>query len=58
MHSFKDCIHSFQNKDIAATLAVNQKLVDFYQNTGFEVLKLGYILKNLANNCPHSFTRA
>ena len=35
-----------------------QKLVDFYHNEGFDMLKFGCTLPNLTNNCLHSSASA
>ena len=57
MHSFQDFL-LFYNKDIYPTLEGMQKMVDFYQKRGIEMLKLGCTLPILANICLQKSTTA
>ena len=56
MQSFADFLKRFNNKDVVPTLEAMQKKVEFYQNKGIDMLKLGFPLPNLANNCLHKST--
>ena len=38
------------------TLEAMQKMIEFYHETGIDMLKLGCTLPNLANICPHNST--
>ena len=58
MCTFKDFLRSYNNKDVVPTLEAVQNMVDFYQNEGIDMLKLGFTLSNLANICVYKSTTA
>ena len=49
MISFRDFLRWYNNKDIVPTLEAMQKMITFYHNKKFAMLKLGYTLPNLTN---------
>ena len=49
MQYFSDFRKWYNNKDVVPTLEAMQKLIEFYQNKGIDMLKLGCTLPNLAN---------
>ena len=53
MTVFKDFLKWYNNKDVVPTLEAMQKMIQFYQNKGIDMLKLGCTLPNLANICLH-----
>ena len=53
MKSFKDLLMRYNNKDVVPTLEAMQKINDFYQQKGIDMLKLGCTSPNLAINCQH-----
>ena len=58
IHSFEDFSGWHKNKDVVPTMEAVKKMVEFYQNKGIVMLKLGCTLPNLANNCLHNSTSA
>ena len=56
MHFFLDFLKWYNNKDVVPTLEAMQKMIEFYHNKGFDMLKLGCTLPNLVNNCLHKST--
>ena len=56
MQFFSDFLKSYNNKDVVATLKAMKKMIEFYHNEGIDMLKLGFTLRNLANNCFHRST--
>ena len=58
MSSFKDFMWCYNNKDVVPTLEVMQKLMAFYHDKDIGMLKLGYTVRNFANNCLHKSTGA
>ena len=56
MQFILDFLKWYNNKDVVPPLEAMQKLIDFYQNRGIDMLKLGCILPNLANICWHKST--
>ena len=58
MSSFKDFLRWYNNKDVVPILEAMQKMIAFYHDKGIDMLKLGCILPNLANNCLHKPTDA
>ena len=57
MRTFKDFLSWYDNKDVVPTLEAMQKMVDFYKK-GFDILKLGCILPNIAKICLLKSTNA
>ena len=53
---FSDFLKWYNKKVIVLTLEAMRKMVDFYHNKGFYMLKLGCTLPNLANICLHTST--
>ena len=53
MQYFSAFLKWYNNKDVVPKLQAMQKMVDFYNNKGIDVLKLGCSLPSLANNCLH-----
>ena len=51
MQNFSDLLKWYINKDVLPTLEAMQKMIEFYQNKGIGMLKLGCTLPNLANIC-------
>ena len=58
MHSFKDFLRWYNNKDVVPTLEAMKKMIHFYHEKGIDMLKLGCTLPNLANISLHSSTCA
>ena len=58
MISFKGFLSCYNNKDFVSTLEAMQKMMAFYHDKDFDVLKLGCTLPNLANICLHKSTDA
>ena len=58
MSSFKDFLRWYNNKDNVPTLDAMQKKMAFYHDNYIDMLKLGFTLPNLANNCLHKSTDA
>ena len=56
MQCFSDFLNWYNNKDVVPTLEAMQKMIEFYHNKGKYMLKLGYTLPNLSNNCLHKST--
>ena len=56
MQYFSDFLKWYNNKDVVPTLEAMQKIIDFYQNKGIDMLKRGCTLPNLANICLHKST--
>ena len=56
MQYFSDFLKWYNNKDVVPTLEAMPKLIEFYQNKGIDMLKLGCTLPNLANICLHKST--
>ena len=56
MTTFQDCVRWYNNKDVVPTLEAMQKMMEFYHNKGFDMLKLGCTLPNLANICLRKST--
>ena len=57
MTIFQDFVRWHNNKDVVATLEAMQKMMEFYQNKGIDMLKLGCTLPNLANIYIHKSTK-
>ena len=53
MQFFTDFLKWHNNKDVVPTLEAMQKKIDFYQNKGIDMLKLGCTLPILASICLH-----
>ena len=53
---FKDFSKWYNNKDVVPTPEAMQKMIQFYHNKGIDLLKLGCILRNLANICLYKST--
>ena len=58
MSSFKDFLRWYNNKDVKPTLEAMQKMVDFYHDKNYNMLKLDCTLPNLANFCLYKTTNA
>ena len=56
MITFRDFLRWYNNKDVVPTLDAMQKMIEFYQDKGIDILKLGCTLPNLANICLHKST--
>ena len=56
--SFKDFFRWYNNEDVVQTLKAMQKMIVFYHDKDVDMLKLGFILPNLANFCLHESTDA
>ena len=56
MQNFSDFLKWYNNKHVVPTLEAMQKMIEFYQNKGIDMLKLRCTLPNLANNCLHKST--
>ena len=56
MTTFQDFVMWYNNKDVVPTLEAIQKMMEFYYNKGFDMLKLGCTLHNLPNICLHKST--
>ena len=56
MQYFSDFRKWYNNKDVVPTLEAMQKLIEFYQNKGIDMLKLECTLPNLANFFLHKPT--
>ena len=56
MQYFLDFLKWYNNKDVVPTLEAMQKMIEFYQNKGIDMLKLGCTLPNMANICLHKST--
>ena len=56
MTTFQDFVMWYNNKDVVPTLEAIQKMMEFYHNKGFDMLKLGCTLHNLPNICLHKST--
>ena len=54
----KNFLRWYNNKDVAPTLEVLQKMVDFSHNKRIDMLKLGCTLPNIARSCLHKSTVA
>ena len=58
MCTFKNFQRWYNNKDVVPTLKAMQKMLAFHHKNGFDMLKLGCTLPNLANICLHKSTSA
>ena len=58
MSPFKDILRWYNNNNVVPTLEAMQKMIDFYHDKDFDMLKLGCTLPNLANICLHKYTDA
>ena len=58
MSSFNDFLRWYNNKDVVPTLDAMQKMIAFYHQKDFDMLKLGCTLRNLANICLYKSTDA
>ena len=58
MCTLKDFLCWYNDKDVVPTLEAMQKMLAFHHKKGIDMLKLGYILPNLANTCLHKSTNA
>ena len=58
MSSSKDFLRWFNNKDVVPTSEAMQKLIAFYHDKDFDMLKLGCTLPNLASIFLHKSTDA
>ena len=58
MSSFKDFLRWYNKIDFVRILEAMQKLIAFYHDKDFHMLKLGCTLPNLANICLHKSTDA
>ena len=56
MRFFSDFLKCYNLKDVGPTLEAMQKLIEFYQNKGIDVLKIECTLPSLANICFHKAT--
>ena len=56
MQYFSDFLKWCNNKDVVPTLEAMQKLIEFHNNKGIYMLKLGCKLPSLANICFHKST--
>ena len=56
MTTFKKFLQCYNNKNVVPTLEKMQKMVQFYYQKEFDMLKLGFTLPNLANICLHKST--
>ena len=56
MQNFSDFLKWYSKKDVVPKLEAMQKMIDFYNNKGIDMLKLGCTLPNLANICLHKST--
>ena len=56
MQYFSDLFKWYNNKDVVPALEAMQKMIEFYHNKGIDMLKLGFILPNLANICLYKST--
>ena len=56
MQYFPDFFKWYNNKDNGPTLGAMQKMIEFYHNTGIDMLKLGCTLPNWAIICLHKPT--
>ena len=56
IQNFSDFLKLYNNKDVVPTLKSMQKMIEFYHNKGFDMLKLGCTLPNSANICLHKST--
>ena len=48
----------YSNKDVVPTPEAMQKMIEIHHNKGFDVLKLGCTLPNLANIFLHKSTES
>ena len=53
MNSFRDFLRCCNMKSVVRALEAMQRLIPFYHNQTFDMLKTGYPLPNLADNCLH-----
>ena len=53
MQFFSNFLKWYNKKDVLPTLEAKQKMIEFYDNKGINMLKLGCTLRNLANICLH-----
>ena len=51
MQYFSDFFKRDSNKDVVPTLQAMQKMIEFYHNKGFDIVKLGCTLPILASIC-------
>ena len=56
MHYFSDFLKWYNNKNIVRTLETMQKMIEFYNNKGIDMLKHGSTLPNLASICLQKST--
>ena len=56
MKSFKEFLMWYNNKDVVPTLETMQKMMEFYHQKQFDMLKLCCSLPNLASICQHKST--
>ena len=56
MQKFSNFLKWYNNKDVVPTQEAMQKMIEFYQNKGNDMLKLGCTLPNLAKICLHNST--
>ena len=58
LQSLKGFLRNNNSKGVVPTLEAQQKMVELYHIQGFDTLKLGCTLPNLADFCLHKFTSA
>ena len=58
MHSLKDFLRWYNDKNIFLTLEATQEMVEFYHDKSIDMLKLRCILPSLSTICLHSSTSA
>ena len=58
MCTSKDFLRWYNNKEVVPSLAAMQKMLPSYHKKGFDMLKLGCKLLNMANICLHKSTSA
>ena len=57
MQTFRDFLEWYNVKDVKPTLEAMVSMMKFYHDRGFDMLKLGCTLPNLANRILHSSTK-
>ena len=57
-HSLKNFLCWYYNKVVLPNLEAMQKMITFYRGNEIDLLKLGFTLINLANNCLQKYTDA
>ena len=58
MQNFSAFLKCYNNKDVVRTVEAMQKLIEFYENKGIDMLKLGCTLPILAKICLHKSTES